>query len=233
MATTIFFWTLAGILIIIEIILLISYIIENKRNKKIKVIDWSPKESEKEQSEVSYEESHPSFESNSEVHAIQDPYTFNFGLPQQIKVKPKDDALNKKRKYFRDNFLEEISSYTYNTTGMQILLARARKMLKNPTVGEKILYEFLAKNNIKYFPQQIVCCSRSYILDAYLPDYHIDIEVDGGYHFTQQQKTLDKERSDDLFNTFHIKTIRLINRQLETGYFATKLQKFLEQNKIE
>lgn len=38
-ATIIFFWVLVGIFALIDIILLISYITDNKQNKKLEVID--------------------------------------------------------------------------------------------------------------------------------------------------------------------------------------------------
>ena len=240
-ATIIFFWVLVGIFALIDIILLISYITDNKQNKKLEVIDWSPKEPEKSDELLggSFDTAHPSFKNTSEVHKKSDSYTFNFGLPYNTKGQQccedflKREHLKKYRKLHRDNFLKIISSYTYNSAGMKILLEYARQMLENPTIGESLLYKYFSNNKIKYFPQQIICCQHSYIMDVYLPDYHLDIEVDGGYHRTREQQAKDWARSKDIFDTFRIKTIRLTNKQLETGYFVTKLENALKENKIE
>lgn len=244
-ATIVIFWVLVGLLVVFCVSFIIYKIISPCETPKPEVMNWSPKEpeeleeSEKELLEVSFGEHHSSFESTSEVHKISDPYTFNFGLSYNTKNQQccedflKREHLKKYRKLHRDNFLKIISSYTYNSAGMKVLLGYARQMLENPTIGESLLYKYFSNNKIKYFPQQIICCQHSYIMDVYLPDYHLDIEVDGGYHRTREQQAKDWARSKDIFDTFRIKTIRLTNKQLETGYFVTKLENALKENKIE
>lgn len=203
-ATIVFFWVLVGLLIVFCVGFIIYKIISPCETPKQEVIDWYPKKSEN-----------------------------ILNRQQCCEDFLKRENLKRYRKLYRDDFLKIISIYTYDSIGMKILLKRAKQMLENPTIGESILYKYFSDNKIKYFPQQIVCCQHSYIMDAYLPDYHLNIEVDGGYHRTKEQKIKDWARSKDIFDTFRIKTIRLTNKQLETGYFVTKLENALEENKIE
>ena len=203
-ATIVIFWVLVGLLVVFCVSFIIYKIISPCETPKPEVMNWSPKEPEELE------------ESEKELLEV------SFG-----------EHLKKYRKLHRDNFLKIISSYTYNSTGMKVLLGYARQMLENPTIGESLLYKYFSNNKIKYFPQQIICCQHSYIMDVYLPDYHLDIEVDGGYHRTREQQAKDWARSKDIFDTFRIKTIRLTNKQLETGYFVTKLENALKENKIE
>ena len=55
-----------------------------------------------------------------------------------------------------------------------------------------------------------------YIMDFYLPDYGICIEVDGDYHNTFEQLVKDKERTNKLALT-GILVVRFTNEEVAQG----------------
>lgn len=78
------------------------------------------------------------------------------------------------------------------------------KLMKRATLPEKILNKFLKANKFKVDTQRIIymdeCCviNKFYIADIYLPEYNLIIEIDGGYHDTDDQQQKDYDRSEDL-----------------------------------
>lgn len=89
-------------------------------------------------------------------------------------------------------------------------VALAKKMSKEPTIAEKALYSALSEAHIKYF-KQYICCG--YILDAYLPDFKIGLECDGGYHGVTSQQFYDIER-DSVISKQGITVIRFNNEDV-------------------
>lgn len=75
--------------------------------------------------------------------------------------------------------------------GLHRNIERFRKSLhKHPSVGQLILYEILDQLGLHYEPEFKVNPARllpesqtTYILDAALPDFKLDVEVDGWWHF--------------------------------------------------
>ncbi len=70
----------------------------------------------------------------------------------------------------------------------------ARKLRGNMTEAEQRLWEFLKSkpSGFKFRRQHPL---GIYILDFYCHKLRISIEVDGGYHFTAEQKAKDAERT--------------------------------------
>ena len=90
--------------------------------------------------------------------------------------------------------------YGYTTTDgttYQLLLEKAKKMRKNPTEAESLLWQYLRGNGLKeHFRQQHPIC-------GYIPDFvclrlRLIIEIDGGYHSEGEQQEQDKIRQDYL-----------------------------------
>ena len=90
--------------------------------------------------------------------------------------------------------------YGYTTTDgttYQLLLEKAKKMRKNPTEAESLLWQYLRRNGLKeHFRQQHPIC-------GYIPDFvclrlRLIIEIDGGYHSEGEQQEQDKIRQDYL-----------------------------------
>ena len=90
------------------------------------------------------------------------------------------------------------------------------KSLKNPTEAEAKFGKLLTDNGIRYESQKVIKCGqRYYIVDFYLTDYRIIVEVDGEYHEDPEQKARDEERQGRLLGKQHIrKLVRFTNDQV-------------------
>ena len=76
------------------------------------------------------------------------------------------------------------------------LLSRARKMRREPTPAEAVLWEALRKGKHRglRFRRQFII--EPYIVDFYCHKAKVVIEIDGGVHNTQEE--FDQKREDDL-----------------------------------
>ena len=94
--------------------------------------------------------------------------------------------------------------------------AKAKILRENQTKAECILWEKLRNNQlegIKFRRQHPV---NLYITDFYCHKYKLIIEVDGKYHFSNEQKKKDEERTEILkFND--IQVIRFTNEEVESN----------------
>ncbi len=76
----------------------------------------------------------------------------------------------------------------------------ARKLRKNQTEAEKILWHKIRKkqiNNLSFYRQKII---GNYIVDFYCPNIKLVIEIDGDLHYTDDSKKYDKVRERYLKN---------------------------------
>lgn len=93
----------------------------------------------------------------------------------------------------------------------------AKEAKKNPTKAEKMAKKILDDKKIPYeFQKPIIACGKSYRPDFILYG-KIILEIDGGYHFTQEQKLKDKEREENLKETGY-QIIRFSNNEIEQEY---------------
>lgn len=101
------------------------------------------------------------------------------------------------------------------------------KLVINQTPGEKRTKAVLKSLNTEYEFQKIFLNDKSFkIVDFYLPDYNIVVEIDGKYHDEEGQKKLDKERTE-LLKTFNkIKYVARIP-ELETKNTAALRNKLI------
>lgn len=84
-----------------------------------------------------------------------------------------------------------------------------------PTQTEALLWDALrrkkgVKSTYKFRRQHPV---NQYILDFYCHSKKVAIEIDGGYHFNEEQKKQDQRRTEDL-NGLGIVVIRFTNEQV-------------------
>ena len=93
-----------------------------------------------------------------------------------------------------------------------ILKEYAKRMRKNPTKEEEIMWEMLRKKNLnaKFRRQQII---GDFIVDFVDFKSGIVIEIDGGYHNQPDQLVADSQRSEFL-NSYGYKVIRFTNDQV-------------------
>lgn len=94
---------------------------------------------------------------------------------------------------------------------------RAKELAKKATKHELLFYKFLKEIGIKFEFQKPVICNKKtlYILDFYLYEYNIAVELDGRQHFTKEGLKKDSLRSRRLKKEGII-VKRLTNRQVST-----------------
>ena len=83
------------------------------------------------------------------------------------------------------------------------------------TQSEWNFSNMLDNNGIDYYSNYpIYANGHWYFADFYIPDYHCIIEIDGGYHFTREQRIKDIERQMDLEENGYL-VYRLSNNDCE------------------
>lgn len=99
----------------------------------------------------------------------------------------------------------------------QRILKFAAQLKKKPTQSESDFMAKLDQAGIKYmFQKGFIKGSASCIVDFYLPRPHrLCIEIDGGYHQTDEQKSKDAWRDNYLTNERGFKVIRILNSEVE------------------
>lgn len=70
------------------------------------------------------------------------------------------------------------------------------ELLNKSTSAEKSVCRILSALNVQFIRQYPVRTARKcFYIDIYIPTLKLAIEVDGKYHFTDNQKRLDSNRS--------------------------------------
>jgi very-short-patch-repair endonuclease len=91
------------------------------------------------------------------------------------------------------------------------LVPTAKELRKNMTPAEnKLWYGYLRTFKFKVFRQRPI---DHFIVDFYCPSLKLVIEVDGEYHFTEDGKAYDQERTQRL-EGYGLKVIRFTNQQV-------------------
>ena len=92
-----------------------------------------------------------------------------------------------------------------------------KKLEESSTKYEKKLYSALykpLKGRVKK-QQPFIINKHLYYADIYIPSLKLVIEVDGGYHNTEEQKEKDKQRDED-FKSIGYTTLRYTNEQIDS-----------------
>lgn len=110
------------------------------------------------------------------------------------------------------------------------LLKRAKRMRREPTHAEKVLWKILRDRNIhglKFRRQHPILF---YIADFYCHELRLVVEVDGAIHFTPSQIEKDKKRTANL-EANGIRVIRFTNEQVleRIGEVVAVLRKMREE----
>lgn len=94
--------------------------------------------------------------------------------------------------------------FVYLCTAMKLnkfLFQRRCELLANASDAEKAAFDNLQKlgyaDTVRQFPIQTG--RRTYFADLFIPSLRCIVEVDGGYHTTQQQKRKDTNRSQGIW----------------------------------
>jgi len=123
-------------------------------------------------------------------------------------------ALSKiEKKAIHKSFKNE-SFIAGNVAKWQFLTKKAAQLRLHPTKSEVIFTRKLEELGIKFIFQHVFLhgdiCGIS---DFYLPDERIVIEIDGGYHLDEDQKTKDLEKDFICETILRKKVMRFTNKQ--------------------
>jgi len=80
--------------------------------------------------------------------------------------------------------------------------------------------------------EKLVYCKNSgrfYLLDIYIPDIRLDVEIDGNFHDNQKQR--DQKRSDNLMESWGIITIRFKNMEIEKDDIKSSIERIIYEQK--
>jgi ATP-dependent exoDNAse (exonuclease V) beta subunit/very-short-patch-repair endonuclease len=112
---------------------------------------------------------------------------------------------------------DETRKFGYMTGGnySHLSLEKAQEIRKAPTVAEKLLWTELKSKSLEFkFRQQHLI--NDFIVDFVCLSKKLIIEVDGEYHFTEEQIQLDTERTR-ILNELGYKVIRFTNNEVLTN----------------
>lgn len=112
-----------------------------------------------------------------------------------------------------------------NAETQRFLEGSAQKMRDNPTGAEKLLKErleeILPKNGLSFLFQHVLAGK---IVDFYIPEVRLIIEVDGGYHyFVKGQKAKDKQREGRITRKYR-RLIRFDNEEIEQDIVRVSME---------
>ena len=132
----------------------------------------------------------------------------------------KDSELMTKR---NAKYLDKNSLTRYDIDGNKWWIGNAMifksKLIKNATMPEKILGKLLKSKKVKTDVQRVIyidyncVINKFYVADIYLPELNLIVEVDGGYHTTEEQKEKDYDRDQDLKSVGY-KVFRCTNEEV-------------------
>ncbi len=109
-----------------------------------------------------------------------------------------------------------------------LLKKDATRMRKNLTEAESILWTILRKKQlgVKFHRQYII---ETYIVDFVCLEKQLIIEVDGKYHFTEEQQRWDEERTN-ILNKYGFTIVRFLNEEvlLSTDNVINKIKSKLQ-----
>lgn len=127
--------------------------------------------------------------------------------------------------------LDEILTYLPDKLKNKLLPTKLRaskfrqELLDKQTPSEKVFKKKLIKAKIKFEEQKVIYFKDSFfIVDFYLPDYKLIIEVDGGYHYTKDKLKSDRIRTINLKKIGYKYLLRYSNKKAETITIETLLK---------
>jgi len=89
----------------------------------------------------------------------------------------------------------------------------SRKLRKNSTLGEILLWKKLRAGSIMNYSFNRQKPLGRYIVDFYCKPLNLVIEIDGSYHFEEEQKVKDKERQQ-ILEEMGLKFLRFSEEQI-------------------
>lgn len=135
-----------------------------------------------------------------------------------------------KEQYKERKRLENESIISENKDIYTLADEYAKERKEKATKEELKVWDYIKKIGLPniYFQQPVFITDKNdkpckfYIADFLDVENKIDIEVDGGYHTTEEQQLKDKEREED-FKKMGYSTLRVTNDEANTGMAYYKL----------
>ncbi len=110
-------------------------------------------------------------------------------------------------------FLGKTTDYVLHLGANEGTLKTAKRLRKNMTETEKILWNELKNRKVKGLKFRRQHPLLFYIADFYCHEQRLVIEIDGGVHMLEKQKENDENRTAEL-ERFGIRVIRFTNDQV-------------------
>jgi very-short-patch-repair endonuclease len=119
-------------------------------------------------------------------------------------------------------------SFIYNSPNLK---TKRRKLRKNLTDAEKVLWKFLRNRQLDGFKFYRQFSVGSFILDFYCPDRKMAVELDGGHHAETRQEMHDGRRTNYL-QSKNIHVLRFWNNEVlkNTEGVAEKIREELDNS---
>ncbi|CAM3940590.1 UvrD-helicase domain-containing protein [Flavobacterium weaverense] len=114
-----------------------------------------------------------------------------------------------------DEVDSDSDNFGYMTGGnsSHLLLEKAKENRKNPTNAEKVLWMELRSKSLEDFKFRQQHLIGDYIVDFVCLKSKLVVEVDGNYHFTDEQLVLDEQRTL-IINELGYRVIRFTNEEV-------------------
>ncbi|MFV5690588.1 UvrD-helicase domain-containing protein [Flavobacterium sp. LT1R49] len=114
-----------------------------------------------------------------------------------------------------DGIVNRVDKLGYMTGGnySHLLIEKAKEMRKQPTHAEKVLWMELKSKSLEDYKFRQQHLIDDFIVDFVCLSKKLVVEVDGDYHFTEEQVELDNNRTITL-NKLGYKVIRFTNEQV-------------------
>lgn len=98
---------------------------------------------------------------------------------------------------------------------LSLLTHRSREHRRHATSSERKLWNALRmrKLGVRVRRQWVLA---PYVVDFYVPAYKLVIEVDGGYHLTEEQRAVDAHRSAELVRLHDVRIVRFSAELVES-----------------
>ena len=108
------------------------------------------------------------------------------------------------------------------------IFSNAKKLRENPTKAEELLWLALKNNQVDGYKFRRQHPISIYIADFYCHRLKLVIEIDGGYHISEEQQHLDKERTATI-EFQGLKVIRFKNEEvlLKLPEVINKIKEFI------
>lgn len=97
------------------------------------------------------------------------------------------------------------------------LIVYAKELRKNMTPWEiKLWTQFLRNYPVRFQRQKVI---GNYIVDFYCAKAWLVIELDGGGHYTEEQKLYDKNRTD-IIEKQGMRVLRICNLDIDNNFYG-------------